>query len=359
MADQIPPTLLDAYLAGELSPDDAARVRAYLDEHPGRRGIVAGILASARSDTAEAMPPLETSLAELLARLESAERSVAASFSRSARSNRVTDTQRRAGWGYGLTAVLLIGGLFAIGGTWLARTPSHAPLARAHYATREGQTARVQLPNQTRVLLGPATTIDVAGNDIRMTGEAKFDVTPSVARAVRVRTANAVVSVLGTSFTVRQYADEPASRVVVLEGKVGLEGARGSTRRAVLTARMMGQVSDSLVTAMLDSSADDLTAWTQGRLVFHDVRLGVVVTDLARAYGTTIQLTDSVLARQPVTVTAQPSNHALSQVLELITRATGAHYVRVGNGFAIEPGRTSLNMPRSRRVTGPEKSYGR
>jgi ferric-dicitrate binding protein FerR (iron transport regulator) len=122
---------------------------------------------------------------------------------------------------------------------------------------------------------------------------------------------------------------------------------------------MVGHVEDSSVTAFADSSAGDLTAWTRGKLVFHDVRLGVVVTDLARAYGIGIRLTDSVLAQQPVTVTAQPGEHSLAQVLELITRATGAHYVRVGTGFAIEPGRTSLNMPRSRRVPGPEKIYGR
>ena len=37
--------LIDRYLTGDLDPETSAQMRVYLDSHPGRRGVMAGLHA--------------------------------------------------------------------------------------------------------------------------------------------------------------------------------------------------------------------------------------------------------------------------------------------------------------------------
>jgi ferric-dicitrate binding protein FerR (iron transport regulator) len=194
---------------------------------------------------------------------------------------------------------------------------------------------------------------------------------PHSDRPFIVGTANTVVRVLGTTFSVRQYPRETVSRIMVVDGRVALTrvsapeagASRASATRVsatrVLTARMSAVVSDSGMMVATQVPTSDALAWTQGRLVFRSAPLSEVVTELARAYGMNIRLVDTTLATQPVTMAASIDRDPLSSVLDFLTLVMDAHYTCSGRECVISRGRAVKSAPRSRNILQQEFHYGR
>jgi ferric-dicitrate binding protein FerR (iron transport regulator) len=206
--------------------------------------------------------------------------------------------------------------------------------------------------------MGPASTIVVASRVIDIDGEAYFLIAPHAARPMVIRTRDVAIRVLGTRFSVRHYATDRGSRVVVDDGKVSLQPLKVSPPRAltIVTAHMAALVTDSAVTPST-SSADQYAAWTQGRLVFDGTPLSDVVRDVTRMYGVEVRVTDSTLASQPLTMTVSTATEPLAQVLEIISFAQHAHVVRDGNVLVLSPGRT-VRHPAVKTFPQPDKHYG-
>jgi len=216
------------------------------------------------------------------------------------------------------------------------------------------------------MILGPATSVEVTSSAIAVTGEAYFAVVPHPEHPFVVHTANTVVRVLGTRFSVRQYVDEAQSRVAVDAGRVGLRlrGAHADTAaQTVVSARMCAQISDSGVTVMSGTAAGTYTDWTRGMLVFNKVPLREVVAELTRTYGADIRIVDTTLANRRMRIDVAVSEESLSQVLDVIGDVANAHYVRDGHVYVVTPGRAPLPTHHGIPVRQPfpqlEQSYGR
>jgi len=235
------------------------------------------------------------------------------------------------------------------------------------YQTAPRQYATIQLAHGVTVTLAPSTTVRGNADALRVDGEAYFDVTPSAKRPLFITTANAVVRVLGTKFAVRHYATDFDSRVVVEEGKVSVQHAKNfqgheSSHAVVLTKQMLVQVSDSTMTMTSDVVVRDYIGWVHGTLVFDEVRLDAVLAELTQVYGVALHVTDTALARQTMTLRVSAGSQSVTQVLDLLGRATGAHYERVEHGFRLVPGRHVSqdrdDVPQYS-IPQPEKHYGR
>jgi ferric-dicitrate binding protein FerR (iron transport regulator) len=241
-------------------------------------------------------------------------------------------------------------------------TTSPSPDNVRRYQTARGEYATIHMPDQSLLTLAPATTVSLTGRDVTVTGEAYFRIARNSTRPFTVRTANAVVRVLGTSFTVRHYAADRESRVVVEDGKISLGTLRGDVPQnqpTVLTARMMGRVTDSTVAIRTGVAVDDYIAWTRGRLIFDNIPLADVVTELARAYASEIRIADTTLAKEPVSMAASVKTDSITVVLDFLTRSINAHVKRVGNTYVIAPGRSTGRIPPAFHSLSPEKEYGR
>lgn len=293
-----PTALIGRYLAGELSPEEAEQIRAYLDAHPGRRGVVAGVRAAVRREASSAMPDPAVALGEfrvLLQQLEARELN-----GRTTPARRFTPQVLRIA-AYAAVACVAIGL-----GTYALRrgTPSHV-IAKT-YATHAGQQAVVAFADGSRMTLAPRTTVtlrtdaDTHERTAILTGEAHFDITPSTHAPFTVRAGSSTVRVLGTTFDVRRYPGESRGRVIVWSGRVAV-----ATRGAPMTlaAGMVGVFSDSAVTMSADAEQTVSTDWTQGRLVFRHAPVTLVLDALKRWYGYDFRLADSSLVREYVTTT--------------------------------------------------------
>lgn len=302
------------YLAGEASPDEAAAVRRWLEEHPGDAQLVATLDAGIKHAAPERID-VEAALQRV--------------------KTRARGSTSGALWKYAAfvaaAAIILLVGL-----TITRRRPAvdvNEPARQ--YATGIGQRDSIILADGSRVVLGPASWIFASGNgrSVQVNGEAYFDVVHDTTRPFTVVTENVLIRDVGTKFPVHTDSGPPV-RVVVNEGAVRIVvGRRDSVALAagdVAVVEGNGRVDVQRGAA----SADDL-AFTRGRLVFRDASMAELAADLHRWYGVELRVSDTALLRRHFTGSfeTEPSG----RVLDVIALALNARVDRRGDTAFIRP----------------------
>ncbi|MBI4503874.1 MAG: FecR domain-containing protein [Gemmatimonadetes bacterium] len=319
--------VLGRYVSAESLPAEADRIRRWLAEEPRREGLLGSLDRASRS--LAAVPPADLNTEGQWRRLEGrldqadvADLAVA---------------RRRGQHIVALQAAAMA--LLAIGATviwYRLRTGASEPtvvVTALDYRTRVGQADSLDLPDGTRVVLGPASHLVVApnygtpGRDVRLEGEALFDVRHDADRPFRVRAAVAVIEDLGTRFAVRDDGGEV--HVVVQAGSVSLRDS-ASAQAVVLGAGDRGALVRGGVATVerAAATADDL-AWTRGQLVFNGAPMSAVTADLKRWYGIELIIADPGLAAKHLT--AAFAGEPAEQVLNMIGLALGASVERRGD----------------------------
>lgn len=173
--------------------------------------------------------------------------------------------------------------------------PWHA-FAEADLVTIEtlpGQSLQTTLPDGTVVWLNGASGItyspDIANQssrNIKLSGEAFFDVEHNPDRPFRILAESLTVKVLGTSFNVEAYPNEGV-RTTLVEGKVQL-GNIEDNNLAILTpgnqARYLNDVID-----IVDVNVDQYVGWKDGYIAFEDTEFGEIALRLERFYNVDIE----------------------------------------------------------------------
>ena len=197
--------------------------------------------------------------------------------------------------------------------------------AQADYHTGTGQTRIVQLADLSTVTLAPHSAIDVvytAGERrIRLlAGEAFFEVTPDAVRPFRVATKTLNATVLGTGFDIRD------NEIGVVHGVVRVAPSGASGRTQKLTAGQTVRVERTRIDCGTKPTSQ-IAAWRRGQLVAQDQSMADVVDQLRPYYAGMIVITDSALAKRPVTGLYDLKNPALA--LAAIARAQNATVRRI------------------------------
>jgi len=261
-----------------------------------------------------------------------------------------------------------VGGIALLaGGLVLQRAGHHAPSSASHvYRTVNGQHKSIRLADGSTMVLGPATSVIVSNAGVDVAGEAYFTVVPRASRPMIISTANAAVRVLGTSFLVRQYPNEPEAIVAVDNGKVMVQSRTATARNhspAVVVGRMVATITKTDVMISANASTREYTSWTQGILVFHHAVLKDVVAELERVYGAKIRVMDTTLARLTLSGEVDVAQSSLTQVLDFISLTLNAHYQRDDDVYLLSPGREERGDDpkrlRSNPLPQPERQYGR
>jgi len=295
----VPIDILDRWVAGVPTADDHAWLAAYIADHPSARDFLAALGGPER--VTPDLDAMRRSIAQAI-EANAAEVGVVSDGTAPAAHRRSISARVRGIGGYlagalAVATVLVVSLLVVRHGT-----VSHKP-AR-HYATQSGQRATVELADGSRITLAPRSTLtlieDTHGHPVTadLVGEAHFDIVPNRAAPFAVQAGPVVTRVLGTTFDVRRYADERVGQVVVLSGKVSVQGV-GAAR--TVAANMMASFTDSSVATSVVNDPAQYTDWTHGSLVFRDTPVPVVLATLKRWYGYEFRLSDSTLASDVVT----------------------------------------------------------
>ncbi len=207
---------------------------------------------------------------------------------------------------------------------------------QASVTTQMGQKRTVSLPDGTTVMLNSGSTLTYTvpfEKDIRsvsLTGEAFFDVVHNEKKPFIVLTTGLQTKVLGTSFNIRGYADDPFVSVAVLSGSVRLssEGSNSHT----LEPNEMGIYHGTLDHIERTSFDPDKTInWTRGILSFENESLETIFKELERWYGVNIEIKEGV--RLEGKYSGRYSNDPLELVLKGLSYTS--HFTYQINGKQI------------------------
>ncbi|MBR1878608.1 MAG: FecR domain-containing protein [Paludibacteraceae bacterium] len=194
--------------------------------------------------------------------------------------------------------------------------------------TQLGEHSQVTLPDGTEVTLNAQSTVRYltampdGKRRVQVEGEAFFHVARDEAHPFVVTAGDVDVTCLGTSFDVRNYADEQNIAVVLADGKV-----RVSTGEADLTMEPDSRViydrsAKTLSKRSVPSS--DYTCWLTGEVRYNNYTLEEIATELSRNYHISMIITSSELKQERFT--GYLGRASLRNVLDVISLAANMNY---------------------------------
>lgn len=156
-------------------------------------------------------------------------------------------------------------------------------------STPAATTTLVTLSDGTRVMLNanstleyPASFYDAEVREVRLKGEAYFEVTKNPHRPFVVKAGEMQTQVLGTIFDVKAYRKD-APKVTLMQGKVKVSNADTEVEmRPGQTATLQA---DKIVVSKASSSASD---WLEGDFDMDQVTLAEAMSDIGAWYNKTV-----------------------------------------------------------------------
>jgi transmembrane sensor len=317
--------LLARYLAGEVAQDERARVESRAATDPALAQELARLKAAWALRPAAGEWNIDAAWVRVRGRLERGDTGIA------------TESPAWRRWvGYAAAAVVVL----AVGALIARRTPTGSP--GATFTTGVGAQRDVELDDGSRVVLAPASRLEVApgfgagSRELTLEGRAWFEVEHDARRPFRVRTAGAVIEDLGTEFEVLAPAKGAPVQVAVVTGSVAVRPL-GSSPAQVMTlgpgdvARVGGATAPRV---RHEAPVQDLTAWRRGVIRFDDASLAEIAVELGRWYGLQFRV-DSALAARPFTAPFPTGN--LEEVLEILRVGLPADITRTDSVVTLVP----------------------
>jgi ferric-dicitrate binding protein FerR (iron transport regulator) len=194
-----------------------------------------------------------------------------------------------------------------------------------------GESSEVILADQTHVWLNSGARLRYPSSfqgkirEVKLTGEAFFEVSRNGKRPFHVVTPSLTVDVLGTSFNVEAFDGSTFTNVTLIEGKVKLESPKGnvlailSPNENALYDTDKGKIEVTKVNTSL------YTSWKEGTIFFKDEKLVDIALKLERWYNVEIvfdqgsvrdlKFTGSILKSKPV-----------DQIMEILKYTSGVDY---------------------------------
>ena len=200
----------------------------------------------------------------------------------------------------------------------------HAPYGtRTDFCLPDGSTGRL---NGGSSLKFP-TQFTGKVRDVKLSGEAYFEVVSNQRKPFIVSTDNIDVKVTGTSFNVMAYADEPNTEVTLKNGKVEVLKKKDNKIKSLGVLKpdeafIYNSLSDSGKIKSVKTS--DKLSWLDGRLTFKYEPFDEVIRKLNRWYNVNIVLKNESLDSYIYYGTFQ--NETLDEVLKLLQYTAPIRY---------------------------------
>jgi ferric-dicitrate binding protein FerR (iron transport regulator) len=194
-----------------------------------------------------------------------------------------------------------------------------------------GESAEVLLSDKTHVWLNSGSKLVYPASfsgksrDIKLSGEAFFEVSHNSENPFNVITPQLTVEVLGTSFNVEAFDKSENVNVTLVDGKVNLKDNNGK----VLTKLIPGEKAlfDFKMQKIKISKVETVfyTSWKDGYLLFRDERLGDIAEKLERWFNVEIQFETEQLKELKFTGSIL-KNKPLDQILEVLKYTSELEY---------------------------------
>jgi len=226
-------------------------------------------------------------------------------------------------------------------------------------STKYGSKTKLLLPDSTQVWLNSGSKLTYDNNygktlrEVKLTGEAYFDVVKNAAKPFIIHTEKMDIRVLGTAFNVKCYPGEKSMETSLIHGsiEVTLKSRQSekiilkpneklilsdenynpsSTNKKTLTATNSTVQEPEALVSITPVTHDHIdnevieTAWVYNRLVFNKETFEQLALRMERWYGVSIVFKDERLRNNRITGTFE--NETVQQALQALQYTTKFNY---------------------------------
>ena len=237
---------------------------------------------------------------------------------------------------------LLCAGIFGYRKAEVAEPAEYRTVSAAY-----GHTLRVVLPDGSIVKLNSGTSLryplkfNAATRQVKLVGEAFFEVTKNPKQPFLVNAGNLTVRVLGTSFNVKAYEEDSNVETTLIHGKVQVAMNNEPDKLITLSpnekltvakhagntkvAHLPGELKFKLQTvAIKPTDHIEEIAWLDRKLAFNNTSFQDVAKMIERKYDVKIVFEQEQLKSELITGVFE--NEALANALSLLQMSTSFNY---------------------------------
>jgi ferric-dicitrate binding protein FerR (iron transport regulator) len=182
----------------------------------------------------------------------------------------------------------------------------------------------VELPDGSVVLLNAFSEVSIASDfnkgsrRVELRGEAFFRVREKPDKPFIVMTGNTAVTVLGTSFKVRNYGSDRSCSVMLDAGKVSVEsigGKKPSFKEILLPGDQLVVEHDNIISRG-KFDAEGLEKWMRGQVVFREAGLDEIRSRLHELFG--VEIIAGPGPKEPILFTGSFDGKNLKDILDAV-----------------------------------------
>lgn len=218
---------------------------------------------------------------------------------------------------------------------------SRQPGARQFYTyLTDKSKANLTLDDGTKIVLNRYSKLTysdaygTARREVRLEGEAYFEVAKNPGKPFVVDMGNASIRVIGTTFSVKAGNDTDRITAILLEGSIRFESA---TQHVLLSPDQ--QLTFTRSTHKINIQPVDAkgqVAWKDGLLKYKSIALSLLLEELGEKYGVPVYLENRQLADPAVTVSGTfTEEQSLEEILRVISRSLPIRWVERSGAFYI------------------------
>ena len=312
--------LVTRYLSGELSPEELSVFQEELRLDPGKQDL----LDEYRKIWDSAVPGQSYDLDAEWALLQEKLPKVGRGMTRSL-----------GYYSYRIAAVLVLGVMLSLSWIYVSR------MMGMERVLAEDVPVEVILEDGTEVIVNRHSSLrysksfDQEERKVYLSGEAWFDVATDSTMPFVIDAGTALVEVLGTSFNVNAYKDNPTVEITVESGLVALSSKEDQKDLIVMKAGSGGSYNRSQKSLKLIPTSDPNTiSWKTRELFFDASTLREVAELLNKVYDTHIVIMNEELASCPITVTFR--DQTLEAVLNVLELTLDLQATRAGDEIRLD-----------------------
>jgi transmembrane sensor len=195
----------------------------------------------------------------------------------------------------------------------------------------------VSLPDGSRIFLNRNTELSYLSvfgkhkRDVKLSGEAFFEIAGDVSKPFTVDAGNAIVKVTGTSFNVITKNSESAVEVYVKTGKVQISDNSGKNT-IELDPEFIGTMNSKTSGKVINDNPNYMS-WNTGHLEYSGQKLEVVFRDLKRVYNMDIETDDPGILDNPWVWTSPADNLPQDTIIRLICASFNLSFTKEDNVY--------------------------
>ena len=207
------------------------------------------------------------------------------------------------------------------------------------YSTKTGEVKKIILPDGSSVWLNSESILlcheqfDQNARSVFLMGEAFFHVTKNPNAPFSVNTSSMTVRVLGTSFNVSSYANDPVVSTSLEEGKVQIFTKENTTKPVVLSPKEEAILKKSNGTITVNNQRQIIAPWREGRFRFYDNELLMITHQLERKFDCEFIFVDE--GAESLRFTGDFENESLDEILGLLNKAHSFKLKKAGRRYII------------------------